>query len=446
MRVNQYGDERYGLPDLARTLLAFIPMVIVAYSFFIWPVLYGQSVEGDLIANLYGGAAAVNSNTLLNRLYIPAIFAITAGLVLLQGRRFEVPFHEPALFLLLGLFVVFALSLLWSDYPALGLRRFIVQCLVISTIMLACFSVQRPQLILENVFWLLAFLMAVNIVFVVLKPAGPIGHEGIYPQKNYLGVVAATASLFALYKMVLGRGLGRFIGLGVWLVALIVLVASKSKTSLGLAFLAPVAAFGIAIICHQLRVWAGIVFGVLLISALFLFWIGESAFLWTFSSLAEAAFGDPTLTSRTTIWEFSSAMINQRPWLGYGFASFWSTGDAGPVARNAPGFVARLNHSHNGYIDMVIQIGLIGFAYFLGVLFFILNAAGSVVRRNFALSWFLLTVVIYNLAVNLLETGFFYGFGGSTALFLTIICIAVRLRSEDRDERRFDSALRVQYA
>ncbi|MEP3629344.1 MAG: O-antigen ligase family protein [Hyphomicrobiales bacterium] len=430
MAVAEHDDRQIDIQSLAGHLLAAIPFLVLAYTFLIWPLLYGRSVEGNLIENIIASSPDASSNALLNRVYLPLVFILSLGLTFLQGKRISIPFRDPAILGLLAVLIVFAISLLWSDYAGVGLRRLVVQCFIVGSIMLACFGAPKPMRIFDILFLFAGFLVVLNLAAVVIKPAGPLGHEGIYPQKNYLGLVAVTSSLLALYKITFGRGLWRFAGGFVWLATLVLLVASQSKTSLGLAFLAPAAALGVAIFAHQMRLWSGLIVFVTIGFLLFAFFFGEAAFIWTFSSLAQTIFGDPTLTSRTEIWAFSSDMINQRPLLGFGFGSFWSTGDTGPVARLAPGFVARLNHSHNGYYDMIIQVGLVGFVLFLVFLFCLLNTAGAAVRRRFKLSWLFLTLVIYVMSSNLMETSYFYGFGSSMTLLLVALSLAAREKWE----------------
>lgn len=434
MAVTEHDDRQIDIQSLAGHLLAAIPFLVLAYTFLIWPLVYGRSVEGNVIENIVASSPDASSNALLNRIYLPIVFVLSLGLTFLRGSRITIPFRDPAM---LGLFAVltgFAISLLWSDYAGIGLRRLVVQCFIVGSIMLACFGAPKPMRIFDILFLFAGFLVVLNLAVVVIKPPGPLGHEGIYPQKNYLGLVAVTSSLFALYKVIFGRGLWRIAGGFVWLAALVLLLASQSKTSLGLAFLAPAAALGVAIFAHQMRLWPGLTVFAAIGFLLFAFFFGEAAFIWNFGSLAQAIFGDPTLTSRTEIWAFASDMISQRPLFGYGFGSFWSTGDTGPVARLAPGFIARLNHSHNGYYDTIIQVGFIGFVLFLAFLFCLLNTAGAAVRRRFKLSWLFLTFVIYVMSSNLMETSYFYGFGSSTTLLLVALTLAAREKMEAAEE------------
>ena len=68
---------------------------------------------------------------------------------------------------------------------------------------------------------------------------------------------------------------------------------------------------------------------------------------------------DPTLTGRISIWQILSQYIARRPLIGYGYGAFWR-GDDALLQRlwNTVGW--ETPHAHNGYIDTVLDIGLIG--------------------------------------------------------------------------------------
>jgi len=238
MAVAEHDDRQIDIQALAGHLLAAIPFLVLAYTFLIWPLLYGRSVEGNLIENIIASSPEASSNALLNRVYLPLVFVLTLGLFFLQGKRINIPFRDPAIVGLLVVIIVFALSLLWSDYASIGLRRLVVQCFIVVSIMLACFGAPKPMRIFEILFLFTGFLIVLNLVAVVIG--------------------------------------------FVWLASLVVLVASQSKTSLGLAFLAPAAGLGVAIIAHQMRLWSGLIVFVAIGLLLFAYFFGEVAFIWDF--------------------------------------------------------------------------------------------------------------------------------------------------------------------
>jgi exopolysaccharide production protein ExoQ len=73
-------------------------------------------------------------------------------------------------------------------------------------------------------------------------------------------------------------------------------------------------------------------------------------------------FGDPTFTGRTSIWAFALDMIERRPLLGWGYQSYWLVGPDAPSVLEAPGWVAEMPNAHNGYLDTILETGLLGLA------------------------------------------------------------------------------------
>jgi O-antigen ligase len=145
-----------------------------------------------------------------------------------------------------------------------------------------------------------------------------------------------------------------------------------------------------------------------------------------FGEIAGALTGDPTLTGRTVIWQFALEKISEHPWLGYGFGSFWRVGTGVPSVDEAPGFVAKMPHAHNGYIDILLQIGVVGSVLFTAVILTCIHLVGRITRRHWHLSWFLMTLVLFALLHNLLETTLFEGFSDWCMIMLLAAMIAAR--------------------
>jgi len=76
---------------------------------------------------------------------------------------------------------------------------------------------------------------------------------------------------------------------------------------------------------------------------------------------------DSSFTGRTDIWEFALHALQLRLPTGYGFEAFWGT----DAVRNAPEgmeWAEYASHSHNGYLDTALSMGLPGLALLIVVL------------------------------------------------------------------------------
>lgn len=100
-----------------------------------------------------------------------------------------------------------------------------------------------------------------------------------------------------------------------------------------------------------------------------------SAFL--FISMAPQLAGflgrDLTLTGRTSIWAILWQSVLKQPLLGYGYSAFW-TGMNGESGQLFMTLHWMFSYAHNGFLEVLLQIGLIGLA---GVLLMFLQAAAN---------------------------------------------------------------------
>jgi O-antigen ligase len=110
---------------------------------------------------------------------------------------------------------------------------------------------------------------------------------------------------------------------------------------------------------------------------------------------------DPTLTGRTPMWLAVIDMIERRPLLGYGYSAFWG----GLESASAP-VLLRLGwntpHAHNGFLDILLQLGAVGMIVFLFALFTAAREGVRLVRKDHGTValWpllFLSFLVLYNI-------------------------------------------------
>ncbi|NJR68258.1 MAG: O-antigen ligase family protein [Synechococcales cyanobacterium CRU_2_2] len=89
-----------------------------------------------------------------------------------------------------------------------------------------------------------------------------------------------------------------------------------------------------------------------------------------FGAIATFLNKDITLTGRTDIWKLVVDVIHKKPWLGYGYDAFWSQGLKGDAAYVWRAFLWEAPHSHNGFLDIWVQLGFVGLALLLLGLYF----------------------------------------------------------------------------
>jgi O-antigen ligase len=112
-------------------------------------------------------------------------------------------------------------------------------------------------------------------------------------------------------------------------------------------------------------------------------WLADNAIL-----LLGSIGKDATLTGRSELWPAVLDKIWERPWFGYGFSGFW--GDN----KSEAAYVWRVTgwdppNSHNGMLDIWLDLGLFGLSiYLVGFIIGLISGLGWV-RRNpsFAAFW-----------------------------------------------------------
>jgi hypothetical protein len=117
---------------------------------------------------------------------------------------------------------------------------------------------------------------------------------------------------------------------------------------------------------------------------------------------------DPTFSGRTAIWNIVAEHIALRPFLGSGFGAYW----VGPIT-GTPSyqFVTQLyfypTEAHNGYLDVVNELGLVGGVCLLGYLFVYLRQSLHVFAHARMQGALYLGVLFEQLVENMTESRWF---------------------------------------
>jgi exopolysaccharide production protein ExoQ len=111
-----------------------------------------------------------------------------------------------------------------------------------------------------------------------------------------------------------------------------------------------------------------------------------------------------TLSGRTDIWASVLRMISQNLWFGYGYSGFWNGhfSEAAEVWRDTKWSVP---HSHNGPLDLLLDLGLVGLSFFcLSFSKVIVKGVVWVRAFNTADQMWPLVFVVYFFLANTTET------------------------------------------
>jgi O-antigen ligase len=256
-----------------------------------------------------------------------------------------------------------------------------------------------------------------------LDPALIGNWRGIYGHKNIAGSVAAmTALIFAFTP---GRSLyGKLFDLAVAAASLVFLLGTHSKSSLGL-LLVGLLAGGI----YRLA-WKRELDRAIALIAVMLGLIAIAVFLIADQNVLTRVLDDPTgFTGRTEIWKAEVAYIRDHPIFGAGFGTFANTGKASPLAHYVGSWVTSANHGHNGYLQLLVTVGGVGFLFaFLGLV--LLPLADFWRRGAVPMKALLFSLFVFLILHNLMETDFLEGDGVTWVGFILLLAMLRNLRKE----------------
>ena len=338
--------ERWSLTEIA----AFAAAVFMLLT-------YSQGWELPLV----GGGDETAHSELLRNLFLPAYAAGVFLMALTPLSLARGLVRQPFLIALVG---VACISWFWSVSPDQTLRR--IFALVFTTlggaVLAARYSWARLAEALGACFAILAVVCLLTGLFVPsigrMADIFPGSWRGVWEEKNAFGDnMAMGAGICAAAALLNPRRAGFW-----WSVALLsflLVLMSTSKTSLISVVLAA-GALGL--------VWAvrrGPAAGVAATWAAMATLALIGAVVFFASDLVFGLLGkDATLTGRTQIWAAVMRQIDQRPWLGFGYAAIWdeAPGQWGPLAWIVHDAGFRPRHAHNAWLEQWLAMGVPGLA------------------------------------------------------------------------------------
>ena len=393
-------------------------------------VLSGGASEGD-------GAIAPNTQALNAGLFL-LIYLITYVLLFLLWKRLFYVLTQNIF--LCALLVIVGCSFFWSLFPDQTLVESI-RLISASGFGLYFATRYRIEEQLEIFATLCTIMVVTSVVFILLPPRyGLMGgihagaFRGIYVHKNHFGLMMALSSVIFFLQLIETRKLLFKILLPC---SLGLAVLSKSTGAVGVALIAlTTCSFVYAYKMLRLKL-------LYLIPLFFLGLTSTTGFItWALGNLAliaEATGEDLTLTGRTIFWALLVRMIQDRPWLGYGYKGFWH-GVEGPSRVIIQITKWPVPEAHNGFIETALDVGLIGLALFVITYLLTMFRAWYCLHREPS-TWsiwpiaFLVIIIVCNLAESsLLGFGFFWLIFCSIAFSLPLKIKSLKRPLEDDQE------------
>ena len=316
--------------------------------------------------------------------------AVLLGWMVVRAVRWNQSFWDlpnlPTLLLLL----LAGLSLFWSGnvsastYSLLGLY-------VYTIIAIHCATLLPARVFIDGFAGGMKLFLTASVAAFFLLPSLAIVHsdyetgafQGLAYHRNYMAYIAALSALTFQWKLMNGGRRPRLVAW--WAVSVACLVATASVTSITLFVLWSVLLTVVSWLSSRRSIWTA---GLLLV-----FSLGAAAayLLWSNLAAATEALGrDPTLTGRTEIWRVVWQLVESNFWFGYGWNA-WALGNpVGDSLRSALGF--NVTHAHNGYLNVALELGIVGLALLVWLLILVLTQSLSRVSHRNAFLWMFVVI------------------------------------------------------
>ncbi len=383
----------------------------------IWLWIFGSREVSLWMASFGIGSSGISGDPSLDGSPIDRavyIVLLLIGVVVLVRRGPKIGRFLAANTPILVYFLYCLVSVVWSDYTDISLKRWIKSLgdLVMVTIVLTetdlLAAVKR---LLSRVTFLLIPLSVLLIKYYPsigkgFKHYGTAIYTGVTTTKNILGVVCLIGGLGSLWRFLAAyrdrkdphraRHLvihGVILAMVMWLFAM-----AQSMTGLACFLMA-----GGILVATSLSAFARKPSIVHLLVAGVIFVSFATLFLGAGDSSLQAMGKDVTLTGRTEIWHLVLGMTGN-PLVGTGFGSFWLPG----WRRDKIWAIYwwHPNEAHNGYIEVFLNLGWLGVCLLAVLLVTGYRNVLSILRTNPNLGRLTLAYFVVGVVYNFTEAGF----------------------------------------
>lgn len=303
-----------------------------------------------------------------------------------------------------------SLSLLWSQNPFLTLQKFYL--LLFATLYGSLLAVRYPFSVairlIGSAMAIVITSSALSIIIglewaVMTKPhAG--AWRGVMPYKNILGSIAAVACIIFVFLAQYETQKIRVMWLVLAASSLILVIGSRSATAI-VAFICTVIAWlvmkGLAHFSQDDR------FRVAAISCCFVIPVGILGIIY-WPEIAVQLGRESTLTGRLPLWQTLLTIGQAQPLFGYGYGTFWSSIEG---LKTIDVILLQLrfpwaSHAHNGYLEVWLELGVVGLVLILLLILFLMFRAGAMLfyqGRSFGRYDFIFTFLVFLLTNNITE-------------------------------------------
>jgi exopolysaccharide production protein ExoQ len=333
------------------------------------------------------------------------------------------------------------LSAVWSISPSDTLLRSVS----LAAIVLVCFAVSlagwHPQRFQQLALPPLMFILVVSLLLGIVFPdeITEFGDDlslrgawhGITLTKNQFGMTASLGVIICAARWLAQQGRASWSIAG-GAVAFVCLILSRSNTSLiatMLCLLVMMLVIRVPVIKQRYSTHLTIaIAATLLLYEMAIQNVIPGAYT-LLSPITELTGKDATLSARTIIWDIIKDHVQYAPYLGTGYGAYW----IGPVIES-PSYVFTYRmyfyptEAHNGYLDIVNDLGYLGLACLLVFIVSYIRQALQLMRTDRSQAALYLALLFQQMVMNMSESEWLARDSIFVILLLGTACLSRALR------------------
>ncbi len=370
---------------------------------------------------------AATGSTFSFTLFWVILYSFTGLFLVLRSNWYQFNTRE---LLVIGLGVYAVISTLWSN---LASQTFFYSVSLLANIVFAIYCARKYQLreffylitktvILVCLFGIILFLLGYEKTLFIdpLSRSNFLGFnpiKGLFSHKIYSGVYS---SLIIPFIFVYFHGIRR---VSLLLLVLFSVAISGSATGLLLALFTLAAMFfSERILKYKINSY-NLLIAIVTVVFVLVFITTSSAFIF------ESVGRDADLTGRTELWGWAFWFFGKSPVVGWGYLGIFSDALNAPSQIIFKGSYYKAPHFHNSYLQVLAELGIIGFTvfiyYFIGVVKRVFSS--TVNGGSFSFACFICVSLIF-------ISGFVVNAGFKYNEFLTVVLLYMFLARKAANE------------
>jgi O-antigen ligase len=328
----------------------------------------------------------------------------------------------------------------WSEDSTATLLR----CISLLNIFLVCFAITLVGWYRERfqklVLTPLMLVLIASLVVGVTMPekVAEIGTDlaqrgswhGVTHGKNELGMMSSISVIICVNRLLAGQGraMWSLAGAAIGATTLILSRSNTSELSTLLAVFAMFLLMRVPIIRQRYSTHLAVaIAGTILLYELVIQDMLPGAH--TLLSPIRALTGkDATFSGRAQIWQIVKEHIQWRPWLGTGYGAYWLGPMPGsPSYLFVPIMYFYPSEAHNGYLDIVNDLGYVGLVCVILYIIFYIRQALELMRTDRTQGTLYLAMLFQQMVMNMSESEWFSRSSTFAPLILATLCLSRQL-------------------